>query len=178
MEIWLPIFNFISLSSTKHRQVGISCPLSRHQKLAATLKVYIWAKEQTTKTPCKPARSLEKQRLWSDFLLNLIQFQSRPFLHFNTPISMWTLQFGSAWWGEAAETFSELITLQLGVQSRKKTALHFLWLCKRPLHISKRFTFNKVVTRRSDSVPTNSGISYWQCNFFFCLSFLLLPLFI
>lgn len=166
MEIWLPSFNFISLSSTKHRQAGVSCPLSCHQKLAATLKGYIWVKEQTTKITYKPAQSLEKQRIWSDFLLNLIRFQSRPFLHFNTSVSMWTLQFGSTWWGEAAKIFSELITVQLGFPSRKKTSLHFLRLCKRPLPISKHTMFKKVVTRRSDSVPPNSGISYWRCDFF------------
>lgn len=93
-----------------------------------------------------------------------MQFQSRPFLHFNTSISMWTLQFGSAWW-EEADLFKADYNFCFNLET--KSGLHFPWFSMRLLHISKPVTFKKVVISRSDSVPYNNGTSYWHCEFFY-----------
>lgn len=136
-KIWLSIF--ISLSSTKHHQAGV-WSLSPHQKLAPTLKAWTWAKEQVTEITYNPPGSLEKLIIQSNFQLTSMQFQSRPFLHFNTSISMWTFRFGRAWWKEA-DLFKADYNFCFNLETRVVWTSHGFWrgcyIYLNPLHLRK-----------------------------------------
>lgn len=119
---------------------GVWSPLSSHQKLAPMLKAWTWAKKQAIETTYNPPGSLEKLITQSNFQLTLMQFQSRPFLHFNTSMSTWTLRFGRAWWKEA-DLFKADYNFCFNLETRVACTSCGFWsgcyIYLNPLHLRK-----------------------------------------